>query len=161
MGKRGEYRPPNANSFVVKQEVLALFDDPSIAWPRNAHWWHYVEEDEIRRFDPEMTSFFNVNRPQDLSRLQGMQQRFLAALAPLVKKGGWLVYCVCSPEPEEGQNVVEDFLKRYSDFVICHSSTKLPGIDNRFISKSGVFRTLPHKHGTDGFFAVRLRRVTL
>ncbi len=28
----------------------------------------YVAEDEARRFDPELLSFFNVNRPEDLTR---------------------------------------------------------------------------------------------
>ena len=28
----------------------------------------YVSEDEARRFDPELLSFFNVNRPDDLAR---------------------------------------------------------------------------------------------
>ena len=28
----------------------------------------YVNEDEARRFDPELLSFFNVNRPEDLAR---------------------------------------------------------------------------------------------
>ena len=28
----------------------------------------YVSEDEARRFDPELLSFFNVNRPEDLAR---------------------------------------------------------------------------------------------
>ena len=28
----------------------------------------YVDEDEARRFDPELLSFFNVNRPEDLAR---------------------------------------------------------------------------------------------
>ena len=28
----------------------------------------YVEEREIRKFDPELLSFFNVNSPQDLER---------------------------------------------------------------------------------------------
>lgn len=29
----------------------------------------YVEEDEIRKFDPALVSFYNVNRPQELRRL--------------------------------------------------------------------------------------------
>jgi molybdopterin-guanine dinucleotide biosynthesis protein A len=29
----------------------------------------YVEENEIRDFDPELRSFFNINRPQELGRL--------------------------------------------------------------------------------------------
>lgn len=45
MGKRGEYRPPNGAQG-VKLDVKEMFSDSSIAWPRRAHWWHYVEEDE-------------------------------------------------------------------------------------------------------------------
>jgi integrase len=44
MVKRGEYRPPNGGG--RNDGVFSLFDDPSIAWPKRAHWWHYVEENE-------------------------------------------------------------------------------------------------------------------
>jgi len=46
MGKRGEYRPPNGESYVKNDKILDLFNDPAIAWPKKAHWWHYVEENE-------------------------------------------------------------------------------------------------------------------
>ncbi len=98
-------------------------------------------------------------REDDLTRLQRKQRHLLAALAPWVKRGGCLVYCVCSLEPEEGEGVVEDFLKSQSDFVIDCSSTGLAGIDERLFDGSGIFRSLPHKHDMDGFFAVRLKRV--
>jgi integrase len=45
MGKRGEYRPPSgkeAGDFDAK----AMFSNRDIAWPKRAHWWHYVEENE-------------------------------------------------------------------------------------------------------------------
>ena len=45
MGKRGEYRPPNG-SVGEEKVILGLFDDPAIAWPKNAHWWYIVEENE-------------------------------------------------------------------------------------------------------------------
>ena len=45
MGKRGEYRPPNGAQG-VKVDVKGMFSDSTIAWPKRAHWWHYVEEDE-------------------------------------------------------------------------------------------------------------------
>lgn len=32
----------------------------------------YVEEEEIRQFDPELKSFLNINRPQDLRRLESV-----------------------------------------------------------------------------------------
>ena len=46
MGKYGEYRPPNGDVKMDFSDLRRLFDDPKIAWPRRAHWWHYVEEDE-------------------------------------------------------------------------------------------------------------------
>ena len=35
----------------------------------------YVDEDEARRFDPELLSFFNVNRPGDLERAIEIEAR--------------------------------------------------------------------------------------
>ncbi|NVM57845.1 MAG: 16S rRNA (cytosine(967)-C(5))-methyltransferase RsmB [Desulfobacterales bacterium] len=95
----------------------------------------------------------------DITRLQGGQQRLLGCLAPLVKRGGLLVYCVCSLEPEEGEEVIEDFLKSHGGFVIDRRSTKLSVVDELLVDSSGFFRTLPHEHDMDGFFAVRLKKV--
>lgn len=99
-------------------------------------------------------------REEDLTRLQAEQRRLLAYLAPLVKRGGLLLYCVCSLEPEEGETVVEGFLKSHGNFVIDCAFTKFAENCSPFVDKSGVFRTLPHEHDMDGFFAVRLKRVT-
>lgn len=98
---------------------------------------------------------------KDLTRFHDTQLGFLASLAPLVKRGGWLIYCVCSLEPEEGDRVVEDFLKSHRDFAICRSPSRLPEMDNHFFDGSGMFRTVPQEHSMDGFFAVRLQRVAL
>ena len=96
---------------------------------------------------------------EDLARLQKKQKHLLASLAPLVRRGGCLVYGVCSLEPEEGESVVEDFLKSQTDFVIDCSSTGLAEMDARLVDRWGIFRSLPHEHDMDGFFAVRLKKV--
>lgn len=96
---------------------------------------------------------------EDLRRLQKKQGHFLASLAPLVKRGGCLVYSVCSLEPEEGERTVEGFLKSHPDFAIDDSSTGPAEMDQSLVDGSGVFRSLPHEHDMDGFFAVRLKRV--
>jgi len=98
-------------------------------------------------------------REKDLLRLQRRQRGLLAALAPLVKRGGWLVYCVCSLEPEEGDRVVDAFLKSHSDFAISRSPCTLSDINEHFVDTSGIFRTVPNQHNMDGFFAVRLKKV--
>jgi 16S rRNA (cytosine967-C5)-methyltransferase len=94
----------------------------------------------------------------DLTRLKADQTRFLRSLAPLVKRGGRLVYCVCSLEPEEGDYVVKDILKNQAQFVIDHEPVGLSDVDERLMDSSGCFRSLPHEHNMDGFFAVRLKR---
>jgi 16S rRNA (cytosine967-C5)-methyltransferase len=97
----------------------------------------------------------------DLTRLRVDQLRFLDRLVPLLKRGGCLVYCVCSLEPEEGEYVVKDFLKNQAQFVIDRQPVGSLDMDERLVDRSGFFRSLPHEHDMDGFFAVRLRRTTI
>ncbi|MDY6950789.1 MAG: 16S rRNA (cytosine(967)-C(5))-methyltransferase RsmB [Thermodesulfobacteriota bacterium] len=97
-------------------------------------------------------------REEDLLRLQRRQSRLLAALAPLVKRGGWLVYCVCSLEPEEGDEVVDAFLKSHRDFAISRSPCQLPDMNQQVVDRSGIFKTVPSQHNMDGFFAVRFKK---
>ncbi len=95
----------------------------------------------------------------DLVRVREKQERILACMAPLVKEGGRLVYCVCSLEPEEGEAVVEGFLKSFPVFVIEDPSIEISEIARRFVDRAGIFKILPQEHAMDGFFAVRLRRL--
>jgi len=44
--KRGDYRPPNGESSSQVDNILSLFEDSRIAWPKRAHWWRFVEENE-------------------------------------------------------------------------------------------------------------------
>ncbi len=95
---------------------------------------------------------------KDLKRLGARQARFLENLAGLVKPAGLLVYMVCSTEPEENENVINDFLNKRKDFVIDPESGRLPDNGDGFLMK-GYFKTSPYKNGMDGFFSARLRRV--
>ncbi len=97
-------------------------------------------------------------QPADIARLAKQQARFLDHLAPLVKKNGFLVFAVCSMEPEENEGVIKTFLKNHANFAIigAHSmeeKTVLP-----FLGEDGFFRTAPHMDHLDGFFAARLQR---
>jgi 16S rRNA (cytosine967-C5)-methyltransferase len=100
-------------------------------------------------------------KAEDLERLSRQQSELLRASALLVKPGGRLVYCVCSNEPEEGEAVIEGFLKNRGGFVIEPPATGLSHVVRPFVDKSGFFRTLPQKVDMDGFFAVRLKKDTL
>jgi 16S rRNA (cytosine967-C5)-methyltransferase len=93
-------------------------------------------------------------RPQDLLRLAGAQGGLLERAASLVAAGGELVYSVCSMEPEEGEEVVRDFLARHEEFLPSTLPLQLPPqvVRGHFLSTS------PALGGLDGFFAARLVR---
>ncbi len=48
---------------------------------------------------------------QDIERLSKIQQKLLASVAPLLKKGGILVYSTCTVDKEENENNVKAFLQ--------------------------------------------------
>ncbi len=90
-----------------------------------------------------------------IARLAERQRALIAAAAPLVARGGLLVYATCSLEPEENCAIVNEFLAHHPEFVRAPSSAALPAA---VLTPEGDFRTLPQRHGVDGAYAARLRR---
>jgi len=93
----------------------------------------------------------------DIDRCASKQHLLLANLADHLKPEGILVYAVCSTEPEETLAVVDSFLKNRPDFAIDEAPPEWPSSLMPLLDHSGCMKTAPHLHGTDGFFAVRLR----
>jgi len=91
---------------------------------------------------------------KDLLHFAAGQKIILQNAASAVKKGGRLIYCTCSLLPEENEKVVEDFLKRNSNFSLDTMPTT---ISRALTDNHGFFRTYPHKHNSDGFFGAILR----
>ena len=94
--------------------------------------------------------------PQAIADFGTEQVRLLKSAASLVRRGGRLVYSVCSTEPEEGEDVVHGFLKTSEEFRIIETG---PVVLDQFMER-GFFRTYPHRHTMDGFFGVILCRET-
>lgn len=93
-------------------------------------------------------------QPADLARLPRLQSELLDRAARLVRPGGLLVYSVCSFEPEETVAVVRDFASRHPDLRL-ESGDADPALQ----VEPGLLYWLPHRHGVDGGFAARWRRV--
>ena len=97
----------------------------------------------------------------DLQGTESLQSELLDAAAEMTAEGGTLVYAVCSLEPEEGEQQVEAFLRRNSDFARV-AITAADVFDPTFVSAKGDLVTLPcywpDKGGMDGFYAARLKR---
>jgi len=95
---------------------------------------------------------------RNLTKFKIRQILLLENLCRLVKPSGILVYAVCSPEPEENEEVVNEFLKNHDDFVISKQSGQLPDTVCSMAGVPGVFKTFPDLKQMDGFYAVRLQR---
>jgi 16S rRNA (cytosine967-C5)-methyltransferase len=96
---------------------------------------------------------------QDDPKLLAVRQRsLLAAAADIVAPGGSVVYSVCSMEPEEGDEVVRQFLASRPDFEIVDPRPHLSPDARPLVRDPGFLETSPIVHGIDGFFAARLKR---
>ncbi|MBW2478926.1 MAG: 16S rRNA (cytosine(967)-C(5))-methyltransferase RsmB [Deltaproteobacteria bacterium] len=92
------------------------------------------------------------------AKLKVKQLALLNNLSQLVKSSGVLVYAVCSPEPEETEEVVNEFLKINSKFVIDKEFNALPEKMRSIQAPDGWYKTFPHHSHMDGFSFVRLKR---
>ena len=92
--------------------------------------------------------------PAELARLQGA---ILRAGADAVRPGGTLVYSTCTISPEENERLVDAFLGERPDFAADDLGSSEWSVWQH--GRRPMFlQTLPHRHGTDGFFIARLRR---
>jgi 16S rRNA (cytosine967-C5)-methyltransferase len=98
-------------------------------------------------------------RPATIAAAAEVQRRLIARAAQWLEPGGTLVYSVCSLEPQEGEQIVEQFLERTPAFRLAPAAG-LPAFVE--VHKRGWVRLLPGlieaEGGLDGFFMARLVR---
>ena len=102
----------------------------------------------------------------DITVLTSLQQRLLDRAVEFAKPGGTIVYCVCSLEPEEGEQQITALLARNPNVVRKPVMPEDVFGHDEFITRDGDLRTLPlhlpdpdpRWGGLDGFFAARLTR---
>jgi 16S rRNA (cytosine967-C5)-methyltransferase len=104
----------------------------------------------------------HLKEPADVARLARSQARLLTAAASMLAPGGTLVYCVCSLEPEEGPQRVEELLGQHPGFERRAVTAAEAGGFGMCLTPAGDLRTLPchlvAEGGLDGFYAARLIR---
>jgi len=99
-------------------------------------------------------------QPEDFVASQEKQLELLRIAAALVKPGGVLVYATCSLEPEENQEVIEQFLAANDAFALTDCRDFLPEAAASLVDAKGFFAPLPTEE-IEGFFAARLVRKLL
>mgnify|MGYP001412522790 FL=1 len=77
-------------------------------------------------------------------------------MAEIVAPGGLLLFATCSLEPEENELQIDRFLAEDGRF------RREPGnaVPAELRSPAGDLVLLPERHGTDGAYAARLRKLT-
>lgn len=93
----------------------------------------------------------------DIAVMSALQKLILRAAAKVVKPDGLLIYSTCSLEPEENDAQVDSFLSDNLNWIL---EPPPEGSVTPELLDGGRLRVLPHRHGTDGAFAARLRRVS-
>ena len=68
--------------------------------------------------------------------------------------GGTLLYSTCTVRQEENEDVVRRFLAETPDYIA--EPFTLPG---NLDAPEGLLQLWPQRHGTDGFFMAKLRRM--
>jgi 16S rRNA (cytosine967-C5)-methyltransferase len=97
-------------------------------------------------------------REEDVARYAARQFELLTAYAPLVKRGGRLVYSTCSLLRAENDAVVDRFLHGRKEFRGVDVSGTLPWEVEK--GTHGSVYLLPHRHPADGFFISVMEHTT-
>ena len=92
--------------------------------------------------------------PAPLAGLPAVQSAILENVSTYVKHGGVLLYCTCTLQSAENEDVVNAFLDSHPEYA--PEGFVLPGPAGEV--RSGMVTLWPQRHGTDGFFFAKLRR---
>ena len=90
--------------------------------------------------------------PNELARLNSLQDHVLDIAAKLLKPGGAITFVTCSLLDVEGADRMAAFLERHPDFI--SEAVTLP----LGVARGTGLRLDPFHHGTDGFFVAKARR---
>ena len=117
--------------------------------------------------DAPCTGFGTIRRKPDIKwrrhvkdpyRLSLLQRELLGHAAGFLKPGGILVYATCTIFSEENESVAEYLSETCPGLLPEPASENLPPAC-REMASGPYYRSRPHKHGVDGFFAARWRRI--
>lgn len=93
-----------------------------------------------------------------LNRQVRQQKRLLKVISSYVSIDGFLLYAVCSFEPEEGVQQIQSFLEEHSNFEPVPFTEEPYKGANYVFSSEGFVTFYPSEYSGDGFFVAKLRK---
>lgn len=102
-------------------------------------------------------------QPEDVAEMVALQRAILSQLLSWLPLGCPVIYCVCSLQPEEGEEQLQWLLSQDAKLKL-QPFASLPPELTQWQQGEGVLRTLPHywreQGGMDGFFIAQFIRST-
>ncbi len=98
-------------------------------------------------------NYFTKKNLAGIKERAKLQRELLKSARLSMKKGGILVYSTCSLEPEENEENIEWFLKKYPDMELSDTGIE---IGDSGINHPKTRRLWPHKTQTQGFFIAKI-----
>lgn len=103
-----------------------------------------------------------IKAADDVRRFGKVQRELARAASKMVRPGGHLVICTCSLQPEEGEWLAADILRRDKTLEIAPVDAAEIGGLGAAVLPDGHVRTTPalwrESGGMDGFFIARFRK---
>lgn len=94
----------------------------------------------------------------DIKRISRIQRKILENSFEAVKPGGLILYVVCTYTREENRTVIDNFLQKNSGASLVDMNNNAPLWARNLIDNDGFFRSYPHTHKMDGFFAALIKK---
>lgn len=102
-----------------------------------------------------------VKTPEDIGEIISLQRKLLQSVSHLVRPGGVLVYSTCTIEPGENEGTVAAFLADNPNFKVAEDDAgTLSRVSKNALSRGGGVQILPQHFHSDGFYIVRLCRLS-
>lgn len=92
---------------------------------------------------------------ESVSSLAKIQKDILRSAARHVRPGGVLVYSTCTTEPEENEEIADDFVMGHPGFA---RENLKDHIQSPLLTETGAYQSIPYRDKIDGAYAVRFRR---
>ncbi|MBR1600634.1 MAG: RsmB/NOP family class I SAM-dependent RNA methyltransferase [Alphaproteobacteria bacterium] len=116
------------------------------------------------RRHPEVLHIKNID---DVKEQANLQKQMLNLCCNILKKGGILVYSVCSICKTEGEEQIAEFLQHHTEFkrvkIEIDDISLFEKWEDNLINKNGEIRTMPYylksKNGMDSFFVCKMQRI--
>ena len=91
---------------------------------------------------------------------QALQRQLLEQAGNRLRPGGVLVYSTCSSEPEENEQVIDQFCHAHKEFRRESVAPWLPEPGSSLVTSQGDLSTVRNDNSMDMFFAARLQKAS-